>query len=254
MYHSNRNIYQTSSSEFEVGNGKITGIRQIPQYLSVGHSDGRLGKQVTAFGRHTKTLVGKFGKITNLPIQKSEEFEVGNGKYYQHPPKFPAFFSRSVNILVRMACTHCVRKRGLQCQMLIALAPASRQYCVGSARPLQLDGMKMHFNIPRGFCDLNSTKQFRAWLVRAVFRVNSEQIPSEPRVPSKFRANSEQASQTSFSLSFCATNLLGWLTTGNTLALGVKPTMRGSQQTALNPLKMCNTREHAPKSCEDNAQ
>ena len=48
----------------------------------VGHSDGRLGKQVTTFSRHTNTLVDKFGKF---PIQKSEEFEVGNGKNYQRP-------------------------------------------------------------------------------------------------------------------------------------------------------------------------
>ena len=35
-------------------------------------------------------------------MQKSEEFEVGNGKYYQHPKKSPIFFSRSVKSLVRM--------------------------------------------------------------------------------------------------------------------------------------------------------
>ena len=34
--------------------------------------------------------------------------------------------------------------------------------------------------------------EFRAWLVRAIFQANSEQIPSELRVPSKLRANSEQ--------------------------------------------------------------
>ena len=44
------------------------------------------------------------------------------------------------------------------------------------------------------------------------------------RFPSAFRANSEQTEQIpgthpkpSISLSFCATNLLGWLTTRNTL-------------------------------------
>ena len=42
--------------------------------------------------------------------------------------------------------------------------------------------------------------EFRAWLVRAVFGANSEQIPSELRVPSKLRANSEQASQTLYFL------------------------------------------------------
>ena len=41
---------------------KIIGIPKIPQYFLVGHSDGRLGKEVTAFNRHTKTLVGKSGK------------------------------------------------------------------------------------------------------------------------------------------------------------------------------------------------
>ena len=60
-------------------------------------------------------------------------------------------------------------------------------------------------------CNLHKTRksskavvgEFRAWLVRAVCRANSEQIPSELRVPSNFRANSqqiqsnsEQASQT----------------------------------------------------------
>ena len=44
---------------------KIPGIPKNPKYFLVGHSDGRLGKQVTAFSRHTKTLVGKIGKITD---------------------------------------------------------------------------------------------------------------------------------------------------------------------------------------------
>ena len=65
QYHSNRNIYQTNSQEFEVGNGKNCRRSKKPQSFFVGHSDGRLGKQVTAFSRHTKTLVGKFGKITD---------------------------------------------------------------------------------------------------------------------------------------------------------------------------------------------
>ena len=51
------------------------------------------------FSRHKGTLVGKFAK---LPIQNSEEFEVGNGKNYLHPKKSLVFFSRSVKILVRM--------------------------------------------------------------------------------------------------------------------------------------------------------
>ena len=67
---------------------KITGIQKNPQYFLVGHSDGRLGKQVTAFKRHTKTLVGKLPK---LPIQKSEEFEVGTGRNYRHPKESPIF-------------------------------------------------------------------------------------------------------------------------------------------------------------------
>ena len=66
---------------------KITGIPKDPQYFVVGHSDGRLGKQVTTFNRHTKTLVGKFGKVT----EKSEEFEVGNDKKYRRPKQIPYF-------------------------------------------------------------------------------------------------------------------------------------------------------------------
>ena len=54
------------------------------------------------------------------------------------------------------------------------------------------------------------------------------------KIPGKFRANSGQIPskhpKPSISLSFCATNLLGWLTTGNASALGVKPTMRGTQR------------------------
>ena len=48
---------------------KITDIPKTPQYFWAGHSDGRLGKQVTAFSRHTNTLVGKFGKVTDLKIR-----------------------------------------------------------------------------------------------------------------------------------------------------------------------------------------
>ena len=44
---------------------KITGTQKI---ASIVHSDGRLGKQVTIFSRHTKTLVGKFGTITDTKI------------------------------------------------------------------------------------------------------------------------------------------------------------------------------------------
>ena len=56
-------------------------------------------------------------------------------------------------------------------------------------------------------CPVLCGGEFRAWLVRAVFRANSEQIPSELRVPSnsgqipsKFWANSEQTSQTLYFL------------------------------------------------------
>ena len=51
--------------------------------------------------------------------------------------------------------------------------------------------------------------EFRAWLVRAVFRANSEQIPG------KFRANSGQIPsknpKPSISLSFCVCNESPWL-------------------------------------------
>ena len=56
---------------------KIPYTRENLLDLLVGHSDGRLGKQVTIVSRHTKTLVGKFRKITD---PNSPEFEVGNGK------------------------------------------------------------------------------------------------------------------------------------------------------------------------------
>ena len=66
--------------------------------------------------------------------------------------------------------------------------------------------------------------EFRAWLVRAFFRANSERTPNSNQIPGRFRANSGQILnkhlKPSISLSFCATNLLGWLTTRNTLALG----------------------------------
>ena len=62
--------------------------------------------------------------------------------------------------------------------------------------------------------------EFHAWLVRAVSRANSEQIPSSKQIPGKHP----------IPLSFYATNLLGGLTARNNLALGVKPTMRETQQ------------------------
>ena len=61
----NRNVYQKNSPEFEVGNCKnYPHPKKMLRFL-VGHSDRRHGKQVTTFSRHTKTLVGKFGKITD---------------------------------------------------------------------------------------------------------------------------------------------------------------------------------------------
>ena len=64
---------------------KITGIpKQFPAFF-VGHSDA--GKSLL-FSRHTKTLSVNLAK---LPIQKSEEFEVGNGEHYRHPKKSPIF-------------------------------------------------------------------------------------------------------------------------------------------------------------------
>ena len=79
---------------------KIAGIPKNRRYFLVGHSDWRLGKQVTAFSRHTKTLVGKLGKITDK--EKSEESEVGNGKNYQHPVNSPIFLGK--HFLERPLC------------------------------------------------------------------------------------------------------------------------------------------------------
>ena len=42
--------------------------------------------------------------------------------------------------------------------------------------------------------------EFRAWLVQAVFRAISERTQSSEQIPGKFRANSEQASQTFYFL------------------------------------------------------
>ena len=50
------------------GTVRITGIPKDPQFFFVGHSDGRLGKQVATFNRHTKILVGKFGQITDPKV------------------------------------------------------------------------------------------------------------------------------------------------------------------------------------------
>ena len=66
------------------------------------------------------------------------------------------------------------------------------------------------------------TGEFCAWLIRAVFQASSEQIPSEFRanpeqILGKFRSNIPNPA---IPQSFCALNVLGWLTTRNTSALG----------------------------------
>ena len=65
-----------------VGNRKNYLRPKNPLDVLVGHSDGRLGKQVTTFSRHTRPLSVNFAE---LPIQISVEFEVGNGKNELHP-------------------------------------------------------------------------------------------------------------------------------------------------------------------------
>ena len=70
---------------------------------------------------------------------------------------------------------------------------------------------RVHENTP------SHDAKFRAWLVWAVFpsefransEANSEFRANSGRTPSKFQANSEQASKPLIFLSFCATNLLG---------------------------------------------
>ena len=71
-YPSNRSNYQTTSPAFEVGDARTTTLESV-----VGHSDERLG----SFKRHTRTLIGKFGK---LPIPTLEEFELCNSNNYLH--------------------------------------------------------------------------------------------------------------------------------------------------------------------------
>ena len=67
-YHSNRIFYQTISPEFEFGKARNYLHAKNQLDFRVGHSSRRPGKQVTTFSRHTKTLVGKFGKITDPKI------------------------------------------------------------------------------------------------------------------------------------------------------------------------------------------
>ena len=98
-YHSNRNVYQTSSPEFEVGNSFYNCQCRPKKILLIFKSVIPTG-DLALFSRHTGSLVGKFAE---LPIRNSEEFEVGNGKKnYLHPQKSPVFFARSVKLLVRM--------------------------------------------------------------------------------------------------------------------------------------------------------
>ena len=97
-YHSNRNVYQTNSPEFEVGNGKDTNAPKNPfDFLS---------RSFRLQPWHCSAdIKGPLSvNLPELPIRNSEEFEVGNGKNYLHPKKSPVFFSRSVKILVRMVC------------------------------------------------------------------------------------------------------------------------------------------------------
>ena len=86
VYHSNRNVHQTNSPEFEVGNGKNY---QCPKksiwFLS------------RSFRRETWHCSAKIqGRLSvnlpELPIRNSEEFEVGNGKNFLHPKKIPRIF------------------------------------------------------------------------------------------------------------------------------------------------------------------
>ena len=81
---------------------KITGIPKKTQYFLVGHSDA--GDLASKSPRSVDTQRPLSVNLAKLPIQKSEEFEVGNDKSYQHPKESPIFFSRSVKMLVRMVC------------------------------------------------------------------------------------------------------------------------------------------------------
>ena len=98
-YHSNRNVYQTNSQEFEVGKSKNY---QCPKksFWFLSRSFRR-----EAWHRSADIKGPLLVNLPELPIRNSEEFEVGNGKNYLHPKKSPVFFSRSVKILVRMVTT-----------------------------------------------------------------------------------------------------------------------------------------------------
>ena len=79
---------------------KSTGIPKNLQYFqSVILTGGLASKSLLSIDTQRPLSVN----LAKLPIQKSEEFEVSNGKNYQHPKNRQYFFSRSVKNLVRMA-------------------------------------------------------------------------------------------------------------------------------------------------------
>ena len=61
-YHFNRNVFQTNSPEFEVGNGKK--LPMPPKILGIFQSVIPTG-DLALFSRHTRTLVGKFARIAD---------------------------------------------------------------------------------------------------------------------------------------------------------------------------------------------
>ena len=82
------------------------------------------------------------------------------------------------------------------------------------------------------------------------FRANSERTPSKLQANSGEILSNHPKAKASISLSLCATNLLGWLTTGNASALGVKPTMRGTQQlvSSIYCIDRCSEKLSPPQS------
>ena len=80
QYHANRNVYQTNSPEFEVGNGKNY---QCPQksFWFLSRSFRREPWHCSADIKGPLSV-----NLPELPIQNSEEFGVGNGKNYPDNP------------------------------------------------------------------------------------------------------------------------------------------------------------------------
>ena len=69
--------------------------------------------------------------------------------------------------------------------------------------------------------------EFRGWLVRTIFRANSERIPSFEQIPGKFRANSGQISSTQPKPLVILCNESPWLADNKErIGFGVKPSMR----------------------------